>query len=213
MLQSLQRKILIRALSASTKGLTDLVISQGEKNRYQPNAPSKDVYYSIKGLPFDRFLQLYIDDDIRALYHGNTEPDWLELAKAKQRVLDEYADESGGDDNIPFIMLQANIARLESRMSRCKEMLDSQAVYHNEDIAKQLTQLGIPNEIALKRFQLELDKLYKELKAKTGKTVKPTFKLFYQILAAIDPKLQPKDIDTLSFCVQYNTLKKKWQKG
>lgn len=231
MLNNLRRKITIRALSASCRARTELALAGASPDLKRVR--SKNVCYSIRELYFDKFLILLIDGDLKSLIKDHKDITYphkpygkeevLELCKAKEEVMQQWADGLGKESGEAHLRIIIDIYKLESKLERIQSIVDSLQYKYNTDLVNDLKALGIRRPIReahlkddlrlvvseSKRFVLELDKKCKALENMQVKSEPPTYETYDNILTQVDPKLRPDEITTERFLTLYNGLRRK----
>lgn len=180
----------------------------------QPN-----IYYSITGLPFNCFLDFYINGDYSALLrYGNA--DVLNLVDAGEKIKADFFEHTASADAISNFKDYVKLKRIESKIERIKSIADSLSQRYNKELAELLQGLGvitIPQEATAekdikqvlkecKRFEIEAETIRIHLNGKGHKETKPKREDFEAILAEVDPSLMPEQIDTLRFTILYKKL-------
>jgi len=226
MLKALRKKIIIQAGILYIRGITKLALLQPKKKSQASDLHK--VYTSIVGLPFDRFLDYYLNGNYDALirkeYAGNS-VDILDLVRTGEKLYLQYLDACGGSDNNHYLSLVGGIAKQESRLERISVLVALLKVKYDERWVKELKQLGIRTQIRTehidedldrvlvdaKRFVLDINTKHKSLEALQNKSVEPDMDMYYNILAHKDPKIMISDIDTMMFCTIYREIKAKYK--
>lgn len=177
------------------------------------------------GLPFDKFLDFYVDGNYRALLiHGDC--DILNLVDAGEKVKSEFFDYTTGMGSSTGVKEAIKIQQLESRLQRVAAIVDSLSMRYNKELADMLRGLGIITKVKEEtlhedlekvmretgRFNMEIDQIADYLKSKQVKTEKPKREHFENILTEIDPKLLAEHIDTYRFTVLYQKLKRQQER-
>lgn len=203
---------------------------------YKTERNPENLYYSVKGLPFDKFLDFYVDGDYKALvkYERKQPNDILNLVLAGEQVINDFTDHSAGVEDLNKIRHIVRVQQLQYKVDRIQAIVDSLSISYNEGLVEALREHGIPllvREASLqedlrrvvsfsKKYVVELETIQRKYE-NDKEPEKPTREAFEAILALIDPKLMAKDIDALRFCVLYKQLKErskvkdrsKWQKN
>lgn len=190
-------------------------------------------------MPFDKFLDFYIDGDYRALVkYPKTVKKWfglksvivdneiLSLVKAGDEILSDFAEHTSGIEDINKVKQAADIQRLQLKIDRIQAIVDSLQVSYNESLVEVLKDVhGIPIKVSretlqadltrvvafAKKWVVEIETIAKTLEARNPnkENVKPDRAAFDGILATIDPALMPHQIDTYRFAVLFKRLKAK----
>lgn len=187
----------------------------------QPN-----IYYSIKGYPFDLFLDFYCDGNYQALLKYD-KADIINLVDAGEKIKAEFFDCSQGMSGVDGLKDIIRLQVLESRITRIQAIVDSLQIRYSKELAETLRGLGIRNKVRpesiekdLKRvvneaqkYVLESEQIMAHLKSKNIKTTQPERKHFENILIEVDPTLRADEIDTYRFCVMYQKLKRQQERA
>lgn len=192
-----------------SRGVTVLVLGLGRLRTLNQPIYQNDIYLSIKGLPFDKFLELYLDNRYMVLdKSGKSDP--LQCVKQSEIILAEFSDACA--DDVFRLRILIEIGVLESKISRIKLILNSLNLQYNDELLSQLKQLGVHDidiaETVIKRLELELDTQVAELnKVSTGKA--PTYETFVRLLTEFSPTMKASDIDTYHFCILAKKLRER----
>lgn len=220
MLRNWRKRTVIRAHMLLLQLTAQMVFLSSNRMKEVQAKSSCNIWPSIRELPFNLFLDFYIDGIYSPLIKDpeNKEdvPDILQLVKLGEQIKMEFADASGGKDNSKYIRLISDIAKLENKLMRVNELINSYERSNSDELLQCLKEQGIngntPEQmrVSTKRFELDLDRNKKALQAMAENSVEPPTRIMFdKILAQIDPKLRPEDITTFRYCTLYNTLKDK----
>lgn len=180
------------------------------------------------GLPFNRFLDVYLDKKYDALikkeYEGQN-VDILQILKAWDKVHTEYLDGCGGDDNTHYLSLIGSLTRLEAKIERINIIVAGLQLHFDEDRIADLKKMGIRTPIRneslesdlervmveAKRFIIEINNKNKSLEAINKQNKEPDINMFYQVLSNKDARLTISDIDTAMYCAIYREQRAKYK--
>lgn len=180
------------------------------------------------GLPFNRFLDFYLEKNYDALikkeYEGGN-VDILELIKAGDVLHTQYLDACGGNDNTHYLSVVGTIAKLEAKIERVKVIVEGLREYFDEARNEDLKQLGIRVKVRkdfleedlnrvltdAKRFVIELNNKNNSIEDANKKSKEPDINMFYQVLSQKDARLTIYDIDTAMYCAIYREQREKYK--
>jgi hypothetical protein len=225
MLQILQRKTALQALYIYTNVINRWV-SRTTKKAMQAvqKEDLTNIYTSLTGLPLNKWIDYFVDGDLFALTIDRNAPvDPLALAKTASDLYTQYVDAIGGKDAQVQIKLIGTIYKLQSKVERINNICLLLELEYDEQLAKDLKDLGIRRkisketliddlraiEVEIKRFVLDLEKHTDALNKKPKNAEKPTRNQFYDVLMSYDAKVLPESIDTYMYCRIYNSLVEK----
>lgn len=133
---------------------------------YKTERNPENLYYSVKGLPFDKFLDFYVDGDysalikykrpvpgkIKAWYYKRIKrtilsdgtDDILNLVLAGEQVLNDFTDHSAGVEDLNKIRHIVRVQQLQYKVDRIQAIVDSLSISYNEGLVEALREHGIP---------------------------------------------------------------------
>lgn len=134
---------------------------------YKKERNPENLYYSVKGLPFDKFMDFYIDGDYKALVkheipevtgfikkilwkrylkkHPNAyAQDILSYVLAGEQVLNDFTDHSAGVEDLNKIRHIVRVQQLQYKVDRIQAIVDSLSISYNEGLVEALREHGIP---------------------------------------------------------------------
>lgn len=231
MLKNWLKKIITRAYISYIKGITVQALRLSKNPKEKKEKHPNQVYTSITGLPFNRFLDFYINRDYDALIKKETpkniadEIQILTLVKAGESIRTQYLDACGSNDNSYYLSIVGGIAKLESKIERVLILVDLLGMGYAESHVNSLKELGIKTQVRerslnedlnrvlteAKKFNLELNKKRQALDEISKESKEPDMEMFYNILSQKDARLSIYDIDTAMYCAIYREAKAKFK--
>lgn len=178
------KRITTRALLQLYVWQVAMVLYLWKPRKKKKTRKPSNIYYSIKGFPFDKFLDYYVDKDIRGLVIEPTnkgwvtekltpilkklgivkETDYLELVQAGEQIKLQFFEETAGATDVANMSNQIKKQRLEAKLIRIQAIVDSLSINYNEELAGLLKGLGIMKVPKPETIDEDLKMVIKEAK-------------------------------------------------
>lgn len=162
------QRFYIWILFFQAKVLSKLVLPKGENKKIKRlglpdrKIPS-NIYTDIKDLPFDRFLQLYIDKNYHALVkHGKA--NILHLVKASHQVIDQYTDEVTELSQLGAMYILGDIAYIQFKMAALDGILESLKVNKDKSLISSARKLGFNYQFTDESIENDIVQMLKQKK-------------------------------------------------
>ena len=196
---------------------------------------SWNLYLNIYELPFSKFLDCIVDDNLSALIKEGYPPE-IELLTTWQSISEQYANACGNSEYSLYFNLFKRIGIITQDLADIHNFIELLSIIYYEPIARELNSLlktnfrfdpsnQIEYQATLKRcynrsrglkIELDLKKLqYEEMEKKLSKNEKPTREYYYKILITLSDHagydLRPDMITVFEYCERLQRLKKHFE--